>query len=54
MNPKLKERYDNGFDPYNPDSTKPTEFNPVEEFFAKNKIEPVFPKDGPLKITIQM
>jgi tetratricopeptide (TPR) repeat protein len=54
MNPKLKERYDSGFDPYNPDSTKPTEFNPVEEFFAKNKIKPVFPEGGPLKITIQM
>jgi tetratricopeptide (TPR) repeat protein len=53
-NPELRAAYDRGYDPYDPNATRPMEFNSYEEFFRKNVIKPEFPKEGPLRITLEV
>jgi DnaJ family protein C protein 3 len=53
-NPMTKANYDQGLDPFDPESPKPKEFNPYVEFFKSQNIE--FPKnpDGPIRITLEL
>jgi hypothetical protein len=55
MNPRLKQAYDQGLDPYDPEAKRPREFSSeIEEFFTKHNIEPEMPKEGPLRISVQI
>jgi curved DNA-binding protein CbpA len=53
-NPQLRDVYDRGYDPYDPNATRPMEFNRYEDFFTRHDIKPEFPKDGPLRITLEV
>jgi curved DNA-binding protein CbpA len=53
MSPKLKQAYDEGLDPYDPEAKRAREFSDqVDGFFAKHDIKPEMPPEGPLQITL--